>query len=37
VAFYQVFTVRVAAYSDIFIEQLYITAMLDADLDVKED
>lgn len=37
VAFHQVFTVRVAAYSNIFLEQLYITAMLDAALHLKED
>lgn len=34
VAFHQVFTVKVAAYSTIFLEQLYITVMPDA---LKED
>lgn len=37
VAFHQVFTVRVAAYSNIFLGQLYITAMPDAVLGLKED
>lgn len=37
VAFHQVFTVRVAAYGIIFLEQLYIAAMLDATLGLKED
>lgn len=34
VVFHQVFTVKVAAYSTIFLEQLYITLMPDA---LKED
>lgn len=35
--FHQVFTVRVTAYSTVFLEQLYITAMPDAALGLKED
>lgn len=37
VAFNQIFTVRAAAYSNTDLEQLYIAAVLDADLGLKED